>query len=1174
MSQNAVADLVQALERFMETGKPAARTRARTLRSRQKNFPVAPQASPAGVRCTFSDGQRSSVFVMRGASNAAPRLLSECTCLVGPKAQPCGHALSLAQVLAEYAERARSTWMAPMVEAFETQTAAAQLARLDLLLGPQTPARRSSTSELHWLFTLRRNGQLDAELRVRDRLVSGKLGKAKVVGNTRYPALLRESPHPQDRLVARRFVSTLRLGSQAFRAHMAELLEMLAGRPDVHLGVVPQPVRIAVEPVTLRMRETGTHVVIEAVVGGIVLRDRDIQPDGAIIIADPRRERINVARPEEHLLAFITGLGDEPLELPAEFAPRVVDRLREVAADVALELPPDFSPANTPADERLRLSITKERDNWIARLLVRPIAGGAEFAPGEGHARVNATVEGEWLTTIRRLDDERAGAERLVEELELGIRPPAWTAVLPLDALLELAARLKGRQDVLIEWPRNAPRLLSSRATLKVQVDRKRDWFGIEGSAIVESAEVTLAQLLTARRRGTRFIEVGADRFIDLAQVFDERLQRLADSTRVERGSLLLSPAVAPDAPELLDGIDELETSADWEAFAERVRAVRSFVPTVPASLAATPRDYQTAGFQWMRRLAELGQGACLADDMGLGKTLQSIMMLLDRASDGPALVVAPTSVAFNWEREIRRFAPSLEPIHLRSGKRRKLVAEAGPHQVVLATWGLLRRESELLASRTWHTLVLDEAQTIKNWQTDTARAARALDARWRVALTGTPVENHLGELYSILETVVPGLFGSWEGFQNRFATPIERARDTKVQAALVRLIKPFLLRRTKAQVASELPERTEIRLDVQLSRLERQLYEAARVDAVQAMAVLGEGPTGRFHVLAALTRLRQLACSAHLVDPAAPKLSSKTRILLEQVEALIAEERACLVFSQFTRQLELVSEALDEREISHLTLTGETPAREREKLVDRFQNGEAKVFLISLRAGGTGLNLTRAETVFLLDPWWNPAVEDQAADRAHRIGQTRRVTVVRLVALGTIEEKVVELHHQKRELIRGVVGEADVAAALSTTELIDLMQEGIASDDVLEEDGEEPDSVRRLTTHSDVWTHGQVLDTLHEAWARKLEEAVVSDYESSIRLIFAASNDSPAPLPQLLKRAVDAYMPYTATLPQSTNQARYELLDGALTELVAGGHLTESQKRDVVARMSTMRMR
>lgn len=320
----------------------------------------------------------------------------------------------------------------------------------------------------------------------------------------------------------------------------------------------------------------------------------------------------------------------------------------------------------------------------------------------------------------------------------------------------------------------------------------------------------------------------------------------------------------------------------------------------------------------------------------------------------------------------------------------------------------------------------------------------RAVRAEARVALSGTPVENHLGELWSMFYNLSPGLLGSLERFRERFQAPIERDQDQERRAALARLIRPFVLRRTKTQVAPELPPRTEVVLTVELSRLERERYEAARKEALAAMLSRdGADPRDRFHVLAAITRLRRMACHPRLDDPSSLVPSAKLETALELLEDLAAAGQRALVFSQFTGHLALLRESLDELNRPYLYLDGQTPAPERARLVSAWATGEPALFLISLKAGGTGLNLMGADCVLHLDPWWNPAVEDQATDRTHRIGQTKPVSVVRLIAQGTIEEAVVALHAEKRALAAGLLEGAEAAGALSTRELVDLIRQG-----------------------------------------------------------------------------------------------------------------------------------
>ena len=374
-----------------------------------------------------------------------------------------------------------------------------------------------------------------------------------------------------------------------------------------------------------------------------------------------------------------------------------------------------------------------------------------------------------------------------------------------------------------------------------------------------------------------------------------------------------------------------------------------------------------------------------------------------------------------------------------------------GPADLVITSYAIATLDAEALAGIRFATLVVDEAQAVKNASTERAKALRSLDVEWRLGLTGTPIENHLGELWSIFRVLSPGLLGSWEQFRARYAIPIEKFGDDARRKALAALLRPFVLRRTKAEVARELPARTEIVRVVRLSAEEQGLYEELRRSTIEALAEAKKNPDRdagdlRFTLLAALTRLRQLCCHPRLVYPRTSAGSSKAAYLLDLLATLRSEGHKALVFSQFRSFLELLAPRLRQQGFRMLLLDGTTPAETRMQRIAAFQAGEADVFLISLKAGGFGLNLTAADTVIHLDPWWNPAVEDQATARAHRIGQTRPVTAVRLVARGTIEEAVLTLHAAKRDLAAGVREGTEAAASLGTDELIELIQAAPAS--------------------------------------------------------------------------------------------------------------------------------
>ena len=457
----------------------------------------------------------------------------------------------------------------------------------------------------------------------------------------------------------------------------------------------------------------------------------------------------------------------------------------------------------------------------------------------------------------------------------------------------------------------------------------------------------------------------------------------------------------------------------------------------IPKAFKAELRPYQRNGVAWLQTLREHGFGGVLADDMGLGKTIQVLAHIaIERASkrlDSPVLVVAPTSVIPNWRAEIARFLPPARVLSLTGADRRDRFAAIGEAEIVLTTYALLPRDIEELAKHEWSLLVLDEAQAIKNPKAKAGAAAAQLRARQRLALTGTPIENHLEELWSIYAFSVPGLLADRTRFSRIFRTPIEKHGDMLRRAALAARIKPFFLRRTKEQVAQDLPEKTEIVQHIELRGAQRDLYETIRIAMHKRVSdeVARRGlARSRIVLLDALLKLRQVCCDPRLLKMAAAqevRESQKLDTLLEMLESLIEDGRRILLFSQFTSMLDLIKPELAKREIAFVELRGET--RDRETPVARFQAGEVPLFLISLKAGGTGLNLTTADTVIHYDPWWNPAVERQATDRAHRIGQSRHVFVYKLIVEGTVEERILELQQRKGDLAAGLL--EDTAAKL-----------------------------------------------------------------------------------------------------------------------------------------------
>ncbi len=832
----------------------------------------------------------------------------------------------------------------------------------------------------------------------------------------------------------------------------------LVGHPRVLAEWSDRPVEVKQVALGFTARFDGEHICLEPTLDGPRIDRAQLgellerfAPGEPLVVEDAEQRRclvVEVSDDARQLWSLLAKHGDA---FPPEAHAPLLDRLAKLESRLPLVVPEALKgqqlagEATTVARLRLLPDVSLELE-----LLIRPGPGAPLFQPGSGPRDVLLRRGGERGYVRRQLTDEPARARAMLvglplEDAEEG--PPYCFRIGDAEAALRLVSALQDLPPGLeLEWLDAKPTVTRSvgAEALRVQIERRRDWFGIVGELKVETGRLELAVLLDAARRQQRFVRVDAARWIELSDTLRQRLGAVADQTYAGRTHLELSPGAVPAIRALADAGADVETAPDWQALTKQLTASLTLVPKIPAGLTATLRDYQIEGHAWLSRVAAWGAGACLADDMGLGKTVQAIAVLLDRARLGPALVLAPTSVAFNWVQELARFAPSLTPVlYADAPDRVACLAKLRKKDVVIVSYGLLVRDAELLADTTFATLVIDEAQALKNANTRRAKAARKLDAKFRIALSGTPFENHLGELWSLFAIIFPGLLGSWEQFRERYAGPIERAKDPDARAALARVLRPFLLRRTKQEVARELPSRTEIEVPVALSKEEWEMYEDARLAAVAEVDRQGKGVRDeqrRFQILAALTRLRLLASHPRLYDGRSEIASSKLRRLLELCDELRAEGHRALVFSQFTSHLALVRAALDQAGYTSLYLDGSTPARERQGLIERFQAGEADLFLLSLKAGGTGINLTAADYVIHLDPWWNPAVEDQATDRAHRIGQTRPVTVYRLIARGTIEQQILAMHGDKRALVAGVLDGSDGAARLTTKDLLALL--------------------------------------------------------------------------------------------------------------------------------------
>ena len=670
--------------------------------------------------------------------------------------------------------------------------------------------------------------------------------------------------------------------------------------------------------------------------------------------------------------------------------------------------------------------------------------------PGKGMEVITTTIQQEQVQTKRNLKKEKENYEAvlalMVNYEDSSTDENVWI-LQPADCL-DLLDRLREMpKQCVVEWPEgerfrvNLPPLKSS--SFRLSVRSISNWFEVSGEVTLsDKVRMKLADLLERVNQSKgNFVQLNDQEYVRISSDLRKQLELLNRIASRNRGKMRVSTFNAMPLEEMQQVGMQVETDADFQSLLNRMKESEQLDIKIPKQIQADLRPYQKEGYQWMSRLAHWGAGALLADDMGLGKTLQAITLLLSRAKQGAQLVVVPTSLILNWNDEIARFAPGLHVLLLnRPGEnRQELIEQAKAFDVVITTYGLLINEEESLQAKQWQTIVLDEAHTIKNRDTKMSKAAMGLTGNFRLLLTGTPLQNHVSEIWNLMQFANPNLLGSFQDFSNRFILPIERDQDKDTQRVLRRIISPFILRRTKNDVLNELPEKTEITRKVDLSEEEWAFYDHIRQ---QALVNIEAGESNAMQALAEITKLRLAACNAQLVNQAMQIPSSKLESFLQLVDDLHSNHHRALVFSQFTSHLALVRKQLDQLGITYLYLDGSTSAKERARLVDEFQHGDMPLFLISLKAGGLGLNLTAADYVIHLDPWWNPAIEDQASDRAYRIGQQNPVTVYRIIAAGTIEEKILKLHQTKKSMADALLEGGDVSASMSRDEIIALLKD------------------------------------------------------------------------------------------------------------------------------------
>jgi SNF2 family DNA or RNA helicase len=650
----------------------------------------------------------------------------------------------------------------------------------------------------------------------------------------------------------------------------------------------------------------------------------------------------------------------------------------------------------------------------------------------------------EWRVSSQSQERQKTFGRRLIRRdrsREEGLRARVahagaivtWNGLRVRQSQLEALVRSLTAEGWSIEIESKPVRLADA---LDLEISSGIDWFDLEVRASFgDDRELRLPQLLAASEAKRSLVHLSDGSYGILPDGWDEPLSSLADYGTKRDDAFRFRPSQALLVDALLGS--KANVDAPFERWRERISGAEPMPREEPKSLRAKLRPYQQAGLGWLHFLRESGLGGCLADDMGLGKTVQALALLEGLRASGstrPSLVVAPRSLLFNWSAEAKRFAPELRVVE-HHGAGRDLDA-MGDCDVVLTTYATMRLDIAQLSSIEFEYAILDEAQAIKNASSQVAKATRLLRAQHRLALSGTPIENHLGELWSLFEFLNPGLLGTSRAFSRTFAS---KSVSPERRAALARALRPLILRRTKDQVAPELPARIEQTRLCELEGKQKKLYVELREHYRQALLgrVQQSGiEKSRMQILEALLRLRQAACAPALIDPSTDAPSAKLELLMSELREVLDAGHRALVFSQFTSFLALVQRELDAAGMAYLYLDGKT--KNRQALVERFQSVDGPpLFLISLKAGGLGLNLTNADYIFLLDPWWNPAVEAQAIDRAHRIGRQKPVVAYRLIARDTVEEKILELQSRKRELAESIISQDN--SVLRKLELEDL---------------------------------------------------------------------------------------------------------------------------------------
>ena len=836
--------------------------------------------------------------------------------------------------------------------------------------------------------------------------------------------------------------------SDSYTLNWQKAMLSLVGHPNLFLSK-----NIAIN---VQLTKAEPALIIKEIDGNIELSfDIEFETQGCVVKKETEASYL-VYEITSHHAAIADSLKHGKLNIPARGSDALMKVIQPLSANIAIQSDLEEFFETLPiveADKRIHALITPIGEGFHLEFFVKPFGSIPPYLkPGKGRESVIAELRGVRTRTKRDLEHEK----KLLAEIEatcpflgeFNRLDFEWNFSDPESCLRALSEMETPREEgkIVIEWTKGQKLKLLGRIGLdnfSLRVKGNNDWFEVSGEVeINEDLVLSMSELTDLIGNNAEdFVELSDGQFISITEQLRKHLQSLDAVLDDEQRLHGLQSGILEG---LAEELEDFTADRAWKDYLAKLGNVRKFVPKLPTNFEGDLRPYQIRGYEWLSRLANWGVGACLADDMGLGKTLQALAVLVERAEKGSALVVAPVSACRNWVKEAKCFAPTLNFQIFGAGDRNVAVKNLGKYDVLVTSYNLLQLEEKLFTEKKFATIVLDEAQAIKNRGTKRSKTVMNLKGDFRMITTGTPIENHLGELWNLFNFINPGLLGGYRVFNEKFATPIEKNKDKNSRKTLQKLIKPFILRRLKNEVLDDLPEKTEIRLTVEMSEEERAFYEGIRRQALEKIENKDtQAKDKRFRIFAELTRLRLACCHPKLIDKNIPLGSSKLDLFGKTIAELLENNHKALVFSQFVKHLTLVEEYLNNRGISYHYLDGSTPSHVRQERIDSFQEGKGDVFLISLKAGGTGLNLTAADYVIHLDPWWNPAVEDQATDRVHRIGQKRPVTVYRLVTENSVEEKILKLHETKRHLADSLLSEAGSSGKLTADDLLALIQEG-----------------------------------------------------------------------------------------------------------------------------------